>query len=468
MAKPRTGRQTPTGSFVLPYDKTYGQDAVQLYNSTGKEALEWQELLMCDILAYNDDGLWTHTKFGYAVPRRNGKNEIAAMREFFGLKNDERIMHTAHRTTTSHEAWERLSDLLAKSGLIEGEDYKTTKQLGLETITMLKGEGRCHFRTRSSKGGLGEGVDLLVIDEAQEYTDDQESALKYIVSSSGNPQTIYCGTPPTPVSSGTVFMKMRDAALGGKTQNTGWAEWSVDFQQDPRDRDAWYMTNPSLGFILTERSVADEIGDDDIDFNIQRLGLWLRYNLKSAITEKEWDQAAVKRMPKLTGDLYAAVKYGHDGTNVSLSVAVKTAGRKIFVESIDCRPIRAGDGWIIEYLRAMRPTKIVIDGANGQLTLEKELKENRIKGVVLPTVKEVIVANALFEQCLFDGTICHNNQDSLRQAASNCEKRAIGSNGGFGYKSIKESVEVTLLESVVLAFWVCHEGKTRRRQKVNY
>ncbi|NLY87361.1 MAG: hypothetical protein GX083_02280 [Clostridiales bacterium] len=33
------------------------------------------------------------------------------------------------------------------------------------------------FRTRSSKGGLGEGFDLLVIDEAQEYTDDQESAI---------------------------------------------------------------------------------------------------------------------------------------------------------------------------------------------------------------------------------------------------------------------------------------------------
>ncbi|MDO4393582.1 MAG: terminase large subunit [Bacillota bacterium] len=468
MAESRKGRQTPTHSLVIPYDKTYGQESVQLYNSTGREAQEWQQLLLCDMLAYNEDNLWTHTKYGYSVPRRNGKNEIVAMRELWGLMQGESIMHTAHRTPTSHSAWERLCELLSKAGFREGEDYKTLKQFGLESITMLKKEGKINFRTRSSKGGLGEGYDLLVIDEAQEYTDDQESALKYVVTSSKNPQTIFCGTPPTPVSSGTVFTKMRESALAGKSQNTGWAEWSVDFQSDVKDKELWYETNPSLGTVFTERSVADEIGTDDIDFNIQRLGLWLKYNQKSAITEKEWDEIAVKRMPKLTGELYAAVKYGHDGTNVSMAVAVKTAGRKIFVEAIDCRPIRAGNAWIVDYLKSMRPAKVVIDGANGQQILEKELKENRVKGIVLPTVKEVIVANALFEQCLFDGTICHNKQASLRQSVSNCEKRAIGSNGGFGFRSNKETVEVTLLESTILAFWACHEGKTRRKQKVSY
>lgn len=65
----------------------------------------------------------------------------------------------------------------------------------------------------------------MVIDEAQEYADDQESAFKYVVTDSQNPQTLFCGTPPTPVSSGTVFLKLRNAALQGETQNTGWAEW---------------------------------------------------------------------------------------------------------------------------------------------------------------------------------------------------------------------------------------------------
>ena len=108
MGEPRRGRQTPTRSVVLPYDQTYGQEAIGLYNSTGRTAQEWQEIQMYDILAVNEDGLWVHTKYGYAVPRRNGKNEIVAMREIYGLTHGEKILHTAHRTTTSASASKRL------------------------------------------------------------------------------------------------------------------------------------------------------------------------------------------------------------------------------------------------------------------------------------------------------------------------------------------------------------------------
>ena len=51
----RKGRQTPTQSIVLPYSKTLGQEAVDIYNRTGRTAQEWQELLLSDILAVNDD-----------------------------------------------------------------------------------------------------------------------------------------------------------------------------------------------------------------------------------------------------------------------------------------------------------------------------------------------------------------------------------------------------------------------------
>lgn len=43
MDEPRKGRQTPTQSIVLPYEKTYGNEAIDIYNTTGKKAQEWQE-----------------------------------------------------------------------------------------------------------------------------------------------------------------------------------------------------------------------------------------------------------------------------------------------------------------------------------------------------------------------------------------------------------------------------------------
>lgn len=174
MDTPRKGRQTPTQALTLPYEATLGQEAVDLYARTGRAAQPWQQLLLYDLMARDAEGLWVHSKFGYSVPRRNGKNEVVAMRELWGLLAGEHMLHTAHRTTTSHAAWERLCALLDKAHIA----YTSVRATGRERIQLEEGEGRAEFRTRSAKGGLGEGFDLLVIDEAQEYADDQESALK--------------------------------------------------------------------------------------------------------------------------------------------------------------------------------------------------------------------------------------------------------------------------------------------------
>lgn len=479
MAEPRKGRQTPTKSIVLPYTETRGQEAIDLYNSSGRTAQEWQELLTYDILAVNEDGLWVHTKFGEEIPRRNGKNEVVVIREMYGLESGERILHTAHRTTTSTAASRRLAARLVGAGYQEvsrikkGEKYDKhftyTKQLGLERIVLLcEGGGTIDFRTRSSKGGLGEGFDLLVIDEAQEYTDDQETALKYVVTDSRNPQTIFCGTPPTTVSVGTVFTKLRNAALQGETVNTGWAEWSVDEMTNPMDRDAWYETNPSLGTILTERAVMDEVGSDEVDFNIQRLGLWLRYNQKSAISKREWEELQCRTLPKLTGKLFVGIKYGHDGDSVAMSIAVKTADGRIFVEAIDCRPMRGGNTWMLDFLSRAEVESVVVDGANGQELLAKAMKQKKLKTPVLPTVKDIIMANSAFSQAIFMKELCHMGQPSMVQIVSNCEKRAIGSNGGYGFKSILDGAKIELMDSMILAFWRCSSKKETKKQKIGY
>lgn len=469
MAKKRRGNQNPTKLITCPYvkKKSKGAEAVELYNSTGRTAQRWQVMLAQHIMAVNKKGLWVHTKFGYSVPRRNGKNEIVAIREMYGLTIGEHILHTAHRTTTTHAAWERLLYLLEKAGI---EVASTYRAYGKEHIYLENG-GRIEFRTRTSKGGLGEGFDLLIIDEAQEYQDDQESSLKYVVTDSQNPQTIFCGTPPTPISSGTIFTKYRSACLAGGTKNSGWAEWSVDGETDPHDREAWYRANPSLGTILTERSVEDEIGTDIVDFNIQRLGRWIKYNLKSAISEKEWNALKCSPVPELKGKMIVGIKYSRDASSVSVAVAAKTVDERIYTEAIDCRSTRTGKDWIITFLKqtAQSTRKVIIDGASGQQLLADAMKAEKLKPPCMPTVQNIIAANALLEPNIAAKTICHSGQPALTQAATNCEHRAIGSRGGFGYESIKDGVDISLLDSVILACWGMEEFKENQiRQKVGY
>lgn len=51
-------------------------------------------------------------------------------------------------------------------------------------------------------------------------------------------------------------------------------------------------------------------------------------------------------------------------------------------------------------------------------------------------------------------------QPSMICSVTNCEKRTIGTNGGFGYKSINEAYDIALMDSMILAQWVCGQ-KTR-------
>ena len=463
----RIGSQTPTKSVILPYTKTLGDKSIKLYQTSKRTAYKWQKYILDAILAVNNEGLWTHVKFGLSVPRQNGKNEVVAIREFIGLIRGERILHTAHRTTTSGTAFNRLLTIMEEAGLEEGEDYTKIKAIGREHIQLIGG-GKIDFRTRTSTGGLGESFDLLVIDEAQEYTDDQESALKYTIAASPNPQTILIGTPPTPISSGTVFTNLRNATLEGSNEDTGWAEWSVEEESDVRDVDLWYQTNPSLGLRLTERTIRSEVGDDDLDFNVQRLGLWVKYNQKSVISANEWEELKIDKLPKLKGKLFVGIKYGHDGTNVAMSIAVKTNTGDIFVESIDCQSVRQGNAWIIAFLKQADVQEVIIDGASGQNILASEMKDARIKKPILPTVKEIIVANSTFEQGLFQQTIKHKGQPSLSQVVTNCDKRNIGSSGGFGYRSQIEENDISLMDSMILAHWACHDAKPVKKQKISY
>lgn len=329
MAEPRFGRQTPTSSVVIPYTETLGSRAIDLYRQTHRDPQPWQEALIYDIRALDEEGLFVHSKFGYEVPRRNGKGEIITIVELDDLFAGRRTLHTAHRTTTSSSASLRLASLLKDMGYQEiqrisrdetyEKAYTYSKQFGLERIRLLDTGGSVDFRTRTAKGGLGEGFDTLIIDEAQEYTDDQQSSLQYVVTDSMNPQTILCGTPPTMVSSGTIFVKLRNECLAGKTADTGWAEWSTEHLADCNDVDLWYECNPAMGFQLSERKIRAEDKSDELDFNIQRLGYWAKHNLKSEISVTEWEGIKCDAVPSVSDKLYMTTNYNRnvDVTNIT-------------------------------------------------------------------------------------------------------------------------------------------------------
>lgn len=480
MSDKRIGRQEPTVWSTLPYTQSNGYEAVEMYNMSGKTALEWQEKQLDAILAVDENGGYVHRKYGFSVSRRNGKTEIFIMRELYALRHGENVLHTAHLTSTSSDAAYRLAEALKEIGYEEivkktrGEVYDHhftfRKQFGLEVITFLcEGCGSVKFRTRTSKGGLGQKCDVEIIDEAQEYLVEQENTLKFLVSDSKNRQILMCGTPPTAVSNGTVFKAFREDVLANRTKYCGWAEWSVPTKTDMRNVDAWYETNPSLGQVFDEDAVELEIGSDELDFNIQRLGLWISYNLASAITEEDWQRTETEELPKLKGNTYIGIKYSANGLTVALTVACKTEDDKVFISAYDVRNIREGNDWIINFLKSTKSIdKVVIDGKGHDVILTQDMKNEGLKKPLIPSGSDFILANTQFEQAVYNDGLVHMPQPALDVAVTNCEKKKYGSRGAFIYVANVDTIDITIMESAVLAYWLCLNTKEQKGQRVSY
>lgn len=158
--KARLGNQHPTQSVILPYDKSLYQEAIDYYQRTGRKCYEWQVNMLKAIMAVDDDGLSVHQKFGFSIPRRNGKTEVVYDVEIWALENGLNVLHTAHRISTSHSSFEKLKKYLEECGYVEGTDFNSIKAKGQERLELYETGGVIQFRTRTSSGGLGEGFDF--------------------------------------------------------------------------------------------------------------------------------------------------------------------------------------------------------------------------------------------------------------------------------------------------------------------
>ena len=75
----------------------------------------------------------------------------------------------------------------------------------------------------------------------------------------------------------------------------------------------------------------------------------------------------------------------------------------------------------------------------------------------------------MFEQDLYAKKIVHRGQNTLKNVVTNCKKRLIGSKGGFGYSSLLDTQDIAVMESMILAYWLCATTKEeKKKQSISY
>lgn len=471
------GSQEPRIKIEPHRTTTDGADAVILMKEYGNTLDKWQEDIISCWLGKDENGKYSVTSAGLALPRQNGKNVCLEAREFFGLVvNGEKILHTAHQVKTSKKSFRRLAAMFTDKRHPEVTDIvKNIRYTNGEECIELDNGGSIEFSARSRQAARGfDGISVVVYDEAQELTDDQVEAIMATLSASatGNRQIIYTGTPPYPRCPGTVFRRKRNGCLEEPGEHDAWHEWSVEGKTiediNVNDVDLWYSTNPALGIRLSEEFTAEECRTMSADgFARERLGWWSPIFVEEtnkAIDELSWEECA-SETTKPEGKTAYGVKFSLDGSNVSLAGAVISADGTSRISLIKHETTAKGIRWLSDWLneRANSACCVVIDGRNGVDVLCERISENwRYKGsVIRPTVKDVVAAAGLINNEINEKTLTwYKFQEDLNDSAINSVKRPIGGGWGFGGEN------TTPIEACSLALWGVRNSKRDPNKKM--
>lgn len=470
----KVGSQEPTFHYAEKYEKTEGEYAAQLSAAYDLTPHPWQKAILNDWLAVDERGRLIHSYCVLEVPRQNGKTGVSDPRETWGLvKRGEKILHTAQEFQTAKKAFDRLRK---KFGTKKNDPFAEYPELNalVDHYTVSAGQmvldlangGHIEFRTRGNNSDMGRGgtFDLVVIDEAQAYTEAQDAALSPLNSAapSGSPQTILMGTPPLPSAGdkGVIFARAIKGFHNKPEAGSCIFEWSSKEIGDVSDRERWYRTNPSLGYQLLEDALAKDASMMSEDsFAREHLGYIPpdQEVQNYAISKSLWDSCKSDTL-KPEGKTAYGVKFSADGSWVCLCGAVIPSEGPARISMIDAKPTGQGTQWLANWLneRSKKACCVVIDGRNGvDVLIDKIADHWKIKGsVIRPGVKDVIASVSVLMDSLAEKSVTwFSGQDALRESALTCVKRPISGGWGFGGENS------TPIEAAALALWGAKNSK---------
>lgn len=479
----KTGRQEPTFSVIGEKAYSYGAEVVEMFEEDGGATFyPAQKYELEAMLARKADGSPAAITIGISKPRQNGKSYAARYYAVYMSDFEHRnVLYSAHHSTTTNKMFKALCDLFESPERFPefSNDVKNISHVrGYEGIYFkdyvddngkVQPGGCIEFATRTNSGARGGTYSVIVIDEAQELTDEQQEAMLPVISAANNvddlskmPQQIYIGTPPNATCHGTVFAKMHKAAHTENNSLSWWLEWSVEAKNSEsaiRDsEDALlkaYETNPAMGYRIAEDTVINEFETMSLDgFMRERLGWWSPAGIQRidyALNRESWASCSSDLM-KPEGKTAYGVKFSADGSIVSLAGAVIGEDGVIRISMIDQKPTGQGTQWLADWLNARykKASCVVIDGRNGVDVLIDKISGTWMakNSVIKPGIKDILAAVGMTVDAVNEKRLSwYRGQEILNESATTSVKRPIGGGWGFGGDNS------TPIEACSLALW---------------
>lgn len=470
-----TGAQPPRVRHAPPRVGPLGDVVVGTARNVGLPLDIWQADVILDALSVDAvSGRWLTPRVAVSVPRQNGKGAIIEALEIaflLGVFGDARVaIHSAHEYKTAQNGFQRIASYFETIPVLARAREEGRVKIGVSTarefiaVTGPDGVTRTlKFMARSKGSGRGFSADLLILDEAQELSEQVWAAILPTVSARPNAQVWLFGTPPDETMNGEVFARFRENGLAATDPRLAYFEWSPEPDADPADPAVWAQTNPAYPHRISLETIRDEFLSMDLDtFVRERLGGWDASLSYAVIPEDTWEALVGQSDPE--GRVVFSIDVNPERSRASIGVAgFLPGGDRVMVQAIENRK---GTDWIVPRLKELTGrwpyVSIVVDTAGPAAALLPELKAAKVRRLVTITTGEVVQAVGGFYDAVMAGKILHPGQPVLDEAVAAARKRPLGE--AWAWQRRATDSDITPLVAVTFAHYGLAVKRTAARR----
>ncbi len=375
-----TGRLDDDGRPVEPVT-TLGYYAIWFAENVLEiELYPWQKWLLVHALEVLDDGVsFRFRNIVVLVARQNGKSTLSQVLSLFGLYylGIRLILGTAQDLDTAEEVWDGALELIESTPELAERALDPIRVNGKKTIRLKTGE-RYKVKAAGRRAGRGLSGDLILLDELREHqTWDAWGAITktamarpnaqiWALSNAGDAASVVLrylrmmahatlGDPDgiNAIDDPSLLLGSDDDAdpddLAVEPDDTlGIFEWSAPPGCEVSDRSGWAQANPSLGWAITERTIASASRTDpEWVFRTEVLCQWSDGSLEGPFPAGSWD-AGIDRSSTIDAGspLAFCVDVSWDRTKAHIGVAGRRPDGQPHVEVIASR---AGTDWVVDW-----------------------------------------------------------------------------------------------------------------------
>jgi hypothetical protein len=471
----KINNQKPTFSAGIVPVSGVGHLAIELAEEYGFAPDPWQRTVVKQAFS---DGV---VQIGISAPRQNGKNGILEVIELFSSVVDaQSILHTSHQMVTAIEQYDRMRrrwfenphypDLVAGCKVVHGR--------GSEAFEIDNG-ATIKFLSRSSVRGRGFSVDWLILDEAQEMSEDDWQALSPTLLASPNAKIFLLGTPP--ISSrqgqGVVFQRFRTAAYEGKLEKGEiYFEWGItDLEKaDVYSEKTWYRVNPAYDYRINEALLRINARQMDKEgFAREHLGYWYKSAKNTIYSEDQWAAGLIGKRPAYeeVERFGVGIVYAQDGETWAAAFGAVLKDGSLYAELIDLASTKKGMTQILQIIAAMsKKTGFVGVIAHGRAGTQNLIGDAEASGLFKADLIEIcrhadkIASNGFLDMTMRSAELKHVDQAPLKESLLSLDKYLTNSSGG-GFSYISRIGKLIASEAAALAVYWARNKKPRVREK---